>query len=151
MHHYKLEQSDTRSEPLKTMLDKIRTYREMARAISVEVGAIGRFESKMSKGGGIYAFGFDEKPDTNLWKKRADGWFPKKQPDLQKRIDTLPYISVVQWANVFKTDVNNLPGIFLYDGVYWICSFLPLEEGFADETTLLEWRSAMAKLVENKE
>lgn len=142
MYYYKLNRDNEKGRKLDAMLEACKRFKKMALDLIKEVGASGGYQSNISKGGGIYSFTFDSTPDRDLWRRKADGWYPINQPELIKKVEALPYVSAVEWSNFFNTDVFHQPGVFLTDNVYWISSDLPLEFEFLEPVDAPTWASA---------
>lgn len=149
MLYYKIEKSSTLGQDLSALLGEMKRCNKEALALMNEVGAKGIFRSNFSKAGGIHSFSFSNHPGSN-WKKKDDGCFyPNKSlaamRDLVRKIEALPWVSVIDWANTFKTDLSNQPGLFADDQFFWVESNLKLDLPDAVQVKLSEWALAKEK------
>lgn len=79
------------------ILKKADECREAQIKLSKELGFKSWRGGYWSAWGGISCVFFDNTPDTKLWKKQDDGWFPKLNSkagkELGKKFDELPRVS----------------------------------------------------------
>lgn len=80
------------------------------------------------------------------WINRDGGYFPKRNvkanADLIQKIETLPTVSVIEWADVFGADVFHQPGCFKSGETYFANGSNIEGEDFT-EIKMSEW--ALAK------
>lgn len=148
MKYYKVNPQSQTHEKLNEIFDRMATCNKAAREIVDEVGASGGYRSNFDKAGGIYAFSFEGNVPEG-WKKVGDGYYPKANIKANKplllKIAKLPIVSIIEWADIFKSDVFRQPGCFKSGDKYYANGVNISGEDFT-EIKMSEWALAKESL-----
>lgn len=144
--YYKIKTGSITHQKLEAIFEKMKNCNAASRELMNEVGATRLYRSNFEKAGGAYSFVFDEKPPTELWKAKDGGWFPranrKENKALLKKIEKLPTVGIIEYANIFNCDPFIQPGCFQSEGVFY-ANGRKIEGDDFEEIKMSEW--ALAK------
>jgi hypothetical protein len=144
MKYYKVKLNSQTHEKLNEIFDRMATCNKACIEIIDEVGASGGYQSKFDKAGGIYAFSFEGNVPEG-WRKAGDGYYPKANikanKPLLRKIEKLPIVSIIEWADIFKSDIFRQPGCFKSGDQYFANGYNIVGEDFV-EIKMSEWAIA---------
>lgn len=153
MNHYKVEIGSPLGLKIAETFEQIKRCNSLSIDIMKEVGAQAINVGSFSKGGGIWCFQFENPPEEKYWKRKGSGWYPKnlgKMKELVTRIETLPTVSVIDWADLFKSPLEYQPGCFRASTHFFINSKIALELPDAIGINMSEWALAKESITPQK-
>lgn len=122
--YYIVKNGTPKSEEIKALFKKLKACNKQARLLSEEIGATGYYRSTLSKGGGIYCLTFEPGKVPPGWKKKASGYYPRRNvaanKEIIKKIEALPMVDICEWAHVFTSEICEQPGCFAWEGDYYV-------------------------------